>query len=174
MSSKSWQETLQLVLSRKHKRQAIVGVGHELRGDDAVGVAVIRELQQHYPNSENILLVDAGAAPENITGVIRRFMPDTVLLIDAVDMKQAPGSIEWIDWHNIGEGAASTHTLSLHLFTDYMQSEFDCDVLLLGIQPAQTAFDSRLTASVQASVFAIVQVFHDALSPNVTSVMDES
>ena len=174
MLSKSWQETLLPILEQTNRRLAVVGIGHELRGDDAVGIAIIRKLQQICPNSATLLLVDSGAAPENITGSIRRFMPDTVVLIDAVDMNQTSGTIAWVDWHDIRELAASTHTLSLRLLADYLRGELDCRVLMLGIQPEQTAFDTPLTVSVQASVSAIVQVFQAAFSPNVTSVMDES
>jgi hydrogenase 3 maturation protease len=164
MSSKYWQETLQVILKQKNKRLIIVGIGHELRGDDAVGIEIIRKLQQDCSHSASVLLLNGGSAPENITGSIRRFAPDNVLLIDAVDMSEAPGSIEIVDWSNVDEVAASTHTLSLCLIADYLYSELNCTVLLLGIQPLQMAFDSTLTHPVQASILTIVEFLQNVLA----------
>jgi hydrogenase 3 maturation protease len=164
MSSKCWQESLQANLSQKSKRLAVVGIGHELRGDDALGVLIIRQLQQHCTKSEYVLLVEGGSAPENITGSLRRFQPDTVLMIDAVDMNQLPGSIEIVDWRNSREAAASTHTLSLRLFADYLCSELNCAVLLLGVQPLSAEFDKPLTQPIQISVKVVANYLQSALA----------
>src|SRR5687768_17220698 len=164
MSSKCWQESLQANLSQKSKRLAVVGIGHELRGDDALGVLIIRQLQQECLKSEHVLLVEGGSAPENVTGSLRRFQPDMVLLIDAVDMNQPPGSIEIVDWHNSRESAASTHTLSLRLFADYLCCELNCAVVLLGIQPLAAEFAMPLTHPIQVSVEAVANYLQSALA----------
>ena len=56
-------------------RVAILGVGNEMKGDDGAGVRVVRELSQRMPATPGVLLVDAGQAPENFTGPLRRFRP---------------------------------------------------------------------------------------------------
>jgi hydrogenase maturation protease HycI len=136
-----------------------VGIGHELRGDDAVGVTIVRRLQETCSGRDSLLLLDAGSAPENCTGTLRRFMPDTVLFIDAVDIKQPSDNIQMIDLENIYAVAASTHTLSLNLIADFLKQEIGCDVLLLGIQTLQNELDTPLSADVQTSVDAIVKSF---------------
>jgi hydrogenase maturation protease len=88
MSSKCWQETLTAILTQPNKRLAIVGIGHELRGDDGVGVTIVRRLQETCSGSDSLLLLDAGSAPENCTGILRRFAPDVIVLLDAVEMQQ--------------------------------------------------------------------------------------
>lgn len=152
-----WREHLKAILNRTNKRLAIVGVGHELRGDDAVGVTIVRRLQATLPKIDRLLLIEAGFAPENITGQLRRFEPDHVLLIDAMDMGQPAGQIQFIDIdHDIVHGISSTHTLSLALFTSYIRMDLGCDVHVLGVQVDRIALDTTLSAPVQASADDIV------------------
>ncbi len=79
-------------------RVAIVGIGNELRCDDAAGSLVARglhDLQQAVNGSRPLvyetLVIDAGEAPENITGNLRTFKPGLILFIDAAEMGKAPG-----------------------------------------------------------------------------------
>lgn len=160
MSKKSWQGQLQAILNQKTKHLAIVGIGHELRGDDAVGVMIARQLQEQLQERDNLLILDAGVAPENITGQLRRFKPDIVLLIDAVDTGQDAGIIAMIDLDSkLVERVASTHTISLRLFADYLQTEFGCAVYLLGIQAMQISLNQALSSPVKISAQDIVQCF---------------
>lgn len=160
MSRKLWQEQLRTILTAKTKRIAIIGVGHELRGDDAVGVLIVRQLEKHLEQADNLLLVDAGVAPENVTGQLRRFAPDIVLLIDAVDMQAKAGTVAMVNLDTeIIEVAGSTHTLSLRLFANYVQVELQCAVYLLGIQALSIGLGQTLTSSVQISMQSIVKCF---------------
>lgn len=158
MSIRCWKNYLQTILNQKTKRIAVVGVGHELRGDDAAGIHIIHQLQSNLPPTDNLLLLEAGPAPENLTGQLRRFAPHTVLLIDAVDMGQPSGMIQYINLEDkIIESVSSTHSISLRLFATYIKAEFNCDVHLMGIQAEQTILDTPISASVQSSADHIIQ-----------------
>lgn len=159
-SSNGWQKLLQTILARTDERLAVVGVGHELRGDDAVGIVIVRHLQSALPKSDKLLLIEAGSAPENITGQIRRFKPHQVLLIDALDMGLPAGTPRFINIErDILEPASTTHTLSLSLLAKYLQMDLRCAVVLLGVQVEQTDLDAPLSASVQTSANDIVEIF---------------
>ena len=91
-SRASWHDSLARTLKQLRRlnrppRLAVVGIGHELRGDDAAGVRVARALQSRFPTSDALVAIDAGSAPENHTGALRRFKPDLVLLIDAAQIE---------------------------------------------------------------------------------------
>lgn len=160
-----WKNALTTIELQKANRLVIVGIGNELRGDDAVGCLIIRQLQRDLQHSENRLLIHAGAAPENIVGRIRQFAPDTLLFIDAVDMKAVPTHTRLFDLsENFVEQAASTHTLSLKLIVDYLKSELNCRIFLLGIQPTSTAFDTAISSSVQANANDISEYLVSILS----------
>jgi hydrogenase maturation protease HycI len=151
---KSWQESLKADLKRLRKVEraphlAVLGVGHELYGDDAVGVWLAGRLKEMAPISESLLAIQGGPAPENFTGVLRRYKPDLVLLVDAALMNLEPGMIGWLSWRDTSGFSASTHTLPLHILASYLTAELNCEVTLLGIQPAQTQVGAPLSPEVQ-------------------------
>jgi hydrogenase 3 maturation protease len=167
MSSFSWIELLkrnlnQLALNlNRQPRVTVVGIGNELNGDDAAGVEVVRALLLAHPAEDGKgdgtwLLVVAGPAPENFTGVLRRFNPDLVLLVDAADMALGPGEIGWMDCQDIDGLRASTHTLPLSIVGHYLVHELECSVALIGMQPCQFEFGKPLTQEVSRSVSLVV------------------
>lgn len=144
----------------------MVGIGNELNGDDAAGIAVVRALESElktHAQTPSVCVVQAGTVPENFTGTLRRFHPDLVILVDAAQMDSAPGTIRWYDSESAAGFSASTHTLPLNLFALYLSSEIRCEVKLLGIQPARNSAMSishgtglHLTAPVEKATRQIV------------------
>ncbi len=145
-------------------RLAILGIGHELRGDDAAGLTVARNLAAALPNLPHVLIVEAGHAPENHTGPVRRFAPDLVLLIDVALMGQSPGTICWLPWPATSGLSASSHTMPPYMLARYLTTMLDCDVALLGIQPADNSLVSRLSAPVQRAVDEVTAVLQSSLT----------
>jgi len=176
MSKLSWKEQLDRKLARavERKRQknpllvpikvALVGVGNELNGDDGAGnrVAVKLSALSNFPTL--FLSINAGNLPENASSVLRRFQPDLVILVDAADFDGEPGEIRWLEAEQIGGMSASTHTLPLSILGRYIETELDCKVEYLGIQPEQLKFDSELSPSVIQAVDEIVRTFTDRMS----------
>ncbi len=140
------------------RRIAILGVGNELTGDDIAGVLVARGLKamleaQPLPESApQILVMDAGAAPENFTGKLRRFEPELVLWIDAAELGAAVGTVEWFDWQAAEGLSASTHTMPPFMLAKYLIHELGCRVALVGIQPEQLHFDEPPSQAVMTAV----------------------
>lgn len=133
-------------------RLAVIGIGNELNGDDAAGVQVIRSLRRLLPPDLEIMLVEAGPAPENFTGPIRRFHPDLVLLVDAVDAGEPTGKIVWLEWQRIAGVSALTHGLPPTVFGKYLFQEMQQPVALLGIQAGSVEFDTPPSAAVKKAV----------------------
>lgn len=144
-------------------RIAIVGVGHELHGDDEAGLRVVTELQaRSIPNW--VLILNGGHAPENSAGALRRFVPAHILFIDAAQMDEAPGMIRWLDWQDLTGISASTHTLPLHLLATYLREELGCEVSLLGIQPADTTLGAPLSEGVRQAIGEVVSAISEMLA----------
>jgi hydrogenase 3 maturation protease len=157
MPKKTWQNNLLNTLKRLHKpdrspRLAVLGIGHELYGDDAAGVKLADRLCTSAPGNEKLLAIKGGPAPENFTGTLRRYGPDLVLMVDAALMGLEAGKTEWLSWQDTTGFSASTHTLPLHLLARYLTMELNCEVGLLGIQPAQTQVGAPLSPEVQEAV----------------------
>ena len=136
-------------------RVAVVGIGNELNGDDGAGVQVARALKQALPAREGLLVIDAGPAPENFTGSLRRFAPDLVVLVDAADMGGQPGEVAWIDPGEIDGMSASTHSLPVTVFSRFLTEEIGCRVVFIGIQPLRLDFDLPLSAPVEKAVHRV-------------------
>ncbi|HZW03793.1 MAG TPA: hydrogenase maturation peptidase HycI [Anaerolineaceae bacterium] len=168
MSPNTWRERLKQSLSprRPSERLAVVGIGSELNGDDAAGVLVVRALRAVLQGDADLLLIDAGPAPENFTGSLRRFGPDRVLLVDAADMGAEPGEVAYVPWQESEGFSASTHTLPISVFGEYIAGELGCEVALIGIQPAHLDFDRPVSAAVQAAVRAVAAEIVTIFGPN--------
>jgi hydrogenase maturation protease HycI len=166
MSEKRWHEALRHKMAAEkmadqqcadgRPRVAVLGIGHELRGDDAAGVVLARLLNQR-PRNAACLAIEAGPAPENCFGPLLAYRPDLVLFVDAAQMGAEPGTIRLLDWNLVraAEGVqlnTSTHTLPLPMLADFLAHELGCPVWLLGIQPARTAVSASLSAPVSQAV----------------------
>jgi hydrogenase 3 maturation protease len=141
-------------------RIAVVGVGQELLGDDAAGLAVCSRLDELLRSSSDssalgrapALVLAAGPAPENCTAQLRRFAPDRVVLVDAARMDAPPGTVRWIPCESADGIGGSTHTLPLRLLCEYLTASLGCRVDLLGIQPAGTELGAPLSEAARAGV----------------------
>jgi len=115
-------------------RVAVVGMGADGRGDDAAGVEVARRLDATAP--ENVRVIEGGVAPENFTGVVKRFDPTLVVLVDAIEFGGDPGDAEVIDPDALRSGSVSSHTPTPSMLLTYVERETSATAVLLGIQPA--------------------------------------
>lgn len=138
---------------------AVLAVGSELRGDDGVALRVAEFLEANANKPSNLHVFVGTTAPENVTGPIRRLVPSHLLVIDAADIGKEPGSVELLDTAQLAGVSFCTHALPLSVVIDYIVSACPgCDVLVLGIQPAQLEFGRPLTQSVEAAAQALADV----------------
>ncbi len=142
-------------------RLAILGIGNLFRSDDAAGVLVARALIQSdiLQKLESILIMEVGLTPENVTADLRRFRPDLVLLIDAAEMGEFPGTVRWIDRDELDGLSACTHTMPLSMLANYLTLDLNCQVALLGIQPKSNEVGETISLEVSQAVDAVVQDF---------------
>ena len=136
-------------------RVAIIGIGQELRGDDAAGLSAVQALRRRLVGQDHLLLIEAGPAPENFTGLLRRFRPDRVILIDAALMGVEPGAWRRLDWKDTSNFSGSTHTLPLNILGKYLETDLGCTVELIGIQPAGNDLGAGLSPAVSSSIETI-------------------
>lgn len=141
------------------KRIALVGVGDELNVHDRLGMIAAREIEGLH--LENLRVFYAGAVPESVTGPIRKYKPDAVVLLDAADMGARPGSVAIVQPEEIGANLLSTHALPLSVVMDYLERETGARVLLIGIQPDLSAAGFSPAGAEEAGLtHLLVSVFH--------------
>lgn len=143
-------ESLWKVLgSRLEARKAVIlGIGNPWRGDDAFGPALAKRLQ----GIVRATVINAEEVPENFLGLIVAADPETVVLVDAVELGLAPGEIALVEADALGGPSVSTHTASLSLCARYLGGETKADVFLLGVQPLTRELGVSLSAPVSAAL----------------------
>jgi hydrogenase 3 maturation protease len=145
ISRSSWRVSLQQTATKLNRgteppRIAVLGVGNELRGDDAAGVFTVRNLQQKGLASSQFLLLDTGPSPENFTSPVVKFSPDWIIMIDAARLNYRPGRIACFSMDEVGGVGAFTHGLPLSMIGEYLVETTHCVFSLLGIQLAHSEF----------------------------------
>ena len=145
----------------------MLGVGSELRGDDAAGMLISGRLREHFRERLNpsVFRVFAGeTAPENFTGELKKFRPSHLLICDCADFGRAPGETVLASPDEISGISFSTHRLPLFVFLDYLAQEFPCNVRILGIQPGSLKLFQPVTKPVQEAVESATGLLSDAIS----------
>lgn len=167
----------------KGKRVAIVGVGNELKGDDAAGLLVVRFLKnllvqrgidflqspirdQSEYQAKSVFLIEAGLAPENFSGSLRLFRPDIVLLIDAANLGAQVGGFLWLERDRVTGFGGSTHLLPLSILADFLVRELNCEIYFIGIQPGKLAYDAPKSRAVRKSVERIASDLAKVIAGN--------
>jgi len=146
------------------ERVAVVGVGSEFRGDDSVGVKVVRELSRRL-ESERVLLIDGENVPENQIDKIVDFRPTHVLVVDAGMVGLKPGQPTLVDAERLtATPAPSTHALSLRVFCELVKEIVGAEVAVLVIQPKDANLRCDLTPEVKEASKCAVEVLLEVLN----------
>ncbi len=122
------------------KRVLILGCGNILLGDDGLGPSVVEHLREHYQVPEDVCLMDAGTGVRKIlfTLGLSETHPEELVIVDAVNRGQAPGSVmeleiediplEKIDDFSMHQAPASNLLRELRGESGMRISVFACDV----------------------------------------------
>jgi hydrogenase 3 maturation protease len=144
----------------------VLGVGSDLRGDDAAGMLIALRLQEFFKDrlSPSVFRVFAGeTAPENFTGELKKFRPSHLLITDCADFGKAPGEAVLATPEEITGISFSTHRLPLFVLTDYILQAFPCAIQILGIQPATLELLHEVTEPVQKTVECLTGMLIEAI-----------
>jgi len=131
---------------------AILGIGSELRGDDVCGMLVAKQLEPLFKKNTHVKIFHGGTAPENLTGEIKKFAPSHVIMLDAADTSQQPGTISFIEPDSVGGISFSTHMMPIKIMVDYLKQALGCKSVIIGIQPKSIRFGDKPAKEVLASV----------------------
>ena len=132
-------------------RIAVMGIGNTMRGDDGLGVRLVNSLQP-TSLSPDVGLFACEMTPENFAGPVKLFQPDTILMIDAAELNEPPGSARLLDAQEIVDSGMTTHTLSLRLLATLLQSETNANVVVLAVQPKGREFGAEVSPEVSETL----------------------
>ncbi len=160
------QRGLGLIRHNLHKclknKCLVVGVGNSLRGDDAFGPLAIKQLK----GKTSLPLLDAGVAPENLMGPIRRLNPANIIILDAVSTDAPPGSLHWIDPNDLDQISVSTHASSLDLLFSYLKNDNPkVKMYILGAVPTRIGLGESISEPIDQALNEIVALFNELAPP---------
>lgn len=147
-------------MSRPDGPILVIGIGNILLRDEGVGVRVVGEIGTLVASGGEGLpahtrLVDGGTLGLDLLPLIDDAR--ALLLVDAVDLRRAPGSIAAIHGaaiHGVLAGHVSPHQVGIGdlVAASRLMGTLPDEVTLLGIQPGEIAIGLDLTDAVEAAV----------------------
>ncbi len=151
---------LESMSNRLKGKVMILGVGNPLRGDDGAGPYLIEQLKGQV----DATLLDCEEVPENFLGKIAENQPNSILIIDAVDLGENPGAVAILEEDKLEGTSWSTHHPSLKLFINCVKADTGSNVLVLGIQPKSVQFGSAISDEVKETLVLLQQIIPKALA----------
>ncbi len=137
----------------------VVGVGHPLCGDDAVGSTIASALEGRF----FARVLDAGSVPESFLGPLTAVPGRPVVFLDAVEQGAAPGAWCLVPAADLRTRAADTHRPSLGLLAELLAAHGSA-VWVLGIQPQGTAIGRPLSAPAERTAAELTGLLAAALA----------
>ena len=144
------------------ERVAVLGVGNPMRGDDAVGVEIVKLLKGRVPRK--VKLLECQTVPENFMREIRLFNPTHVLMIDAAQLEAEPGEARLVTPDEILGMTLSTHQIPLSILAEVIENIVNAKVMILGVQPKSIEFREELTPELQEASERIANILIKSLN----------
>lgn len=135
----------------------IIGIGNPLRGDDAAG----NELVKRIMNIVGFDCLQCEEVPENFTADIILRNPDTLLIIDAINLKHNAGDVTLLKPEQLRDECFDAHRIPLSVFVKYLKNFVKNDVYILGIQPKNISYTNLLSEEVSESIQMLEKLFTD-------------
>lgn len=146
-------------------RIAVLGIGSELRADDAAGTLIAREVFESCKKNKKVKVFFGETAPENLTGEIKRYSPTHLVILDAADTSQEPGTISLITPEMINGISFSTHQMPIYVLVDYLKQDLTaCSIQIIGIQPKELRFGEPVSKEVKQSVKQVAKALTEAIT----------
>ncbi|MBI5000710.1 MAG: hydrogenase maturation protease [Euryarchaeota archaeon] len=115
------------------RRIAVLAMGNELRGDDAVALEVAKRLKMR--EGAALKIFEAHTVPEAFVGPVCSAAPSHVLIIDAAELGGKPGDWRVLEKDEIDDALVSTHHMPATAMAGEIERRCGAKVTFIGIQP---------------------------------------
>lgn len=136
------------------KRTLILGVGNPLQGDDAIGPTLVDFLRGRIEAT----LINGSEVPENYLSSICAAQPEMVLIVVALELGAEPGSMAVLDADRLRAIENFTRNPGLAFLVVMIQDRTGAEVIVVGIQPEDTAFASAMSTSVHQTLHSLEEM----------------
>jgi hydrogenase maturation protease len=133
----------------------VIGVGNPLMGDDGVGMAALKRLQEEWVLPEGVRLVDGGTWGMNLLHLIEEARE--LLLLDAIDRGESPGRLIVLEGEEVPRFLGiklSPHQIGLGevLALAELRERLPDRLVAMGLQPARVEMFPGLSPEVEAGL----------------------
>ncbi len=144
----------------------VIGLGNPLMGDDGLGIVVARQLLSRTDLPDGVQVVDGGTWGLNLLPVIED--AERVLLVDAIDMAEAPGTLILLSRERLPRYLAtkiSPHQVDLRdvLALAELRGTLPEDTTAIGLQPQIVALGTALSPLIAGRMEELVSAVLDHL-----------
>ena len=140
----------------------VLGLGNLLMSDDSIGVRAVQRLQHDYQVPEGVTILDGGTLGLDLLPYIEQ--ADELLIIDALEMRAAPGTLFRLEGEEVPRAFASklsVHQMGLQdlLAVAELQGYAPQKLVVHGIQAGSIEMKLELSPAVSMSMDNL----HDAV-----------
>jgi len=144
----------------------VLGLGNLLMQDDAVGVHAVQRLQQQFQFPPQVRILDGGTLGLDLLPYLEE--AEQVLIIDALEMRAAPGSMHRLVGEEVPRafaGKLSVHQMGLQdlLAVAELQGTLPAEVVVLGVQAVSIDMGLELTPAVAAALDGLIDAVLEQL-----------
>ncbi|MCK4635230.1 MAG: hydrogenase 3 maturation endopeptidase HyCI [Candidatus Aenigmarchaeota archaeon] len=136
----------------------ILGVGNEMRGDDAFGPLVVEKLREI--SNQNSITIWSGDTPENFIGKIKERV-EKLIIMDTAYLGKEPGTVELLEPERITKQAVSTHKIPLSLIIDQLKPE---KTYFIAAQPKAVEFGTEPSKEILKAVEKAIEMVKDMIN----------
>lgn len=146
-------------------KTAILGFGNPVRSDDAIGVEVIKSLEKHLTNDEDVTLFDMGTSAFEVLFKLKGH--DKIIMVDAViNSGHEVGSVFKVPAMELASEPEEDPMVFLHSMKwdqalsyarKIMREEFPTDIEVYLIAVEDTRLEIQLSDSVKEAGEKVVQ-----------------
>ena len=86
------------------------------------------------------------------------------MLVDAADFGALPGDARIFQLNDLEGSSFTTHKTSLLALGEYLQSEMNCNIFVIGVQPADCNFGSGLSPVAQRASVVVADSISTAIN----------
>ena len=138
----------------------VLGLGNSIMTDDGFGVKVVNALSSRYHFQGPVKLLDGGTLGLDLLPHLEEI--DTLLIIDALDMREQPGSVFRIEGDDVPRAFASklsVHQMGLQdlLAVAELQGHVPKKLVVWGVQPKCIEMGTELTETVESKVEPVIE-----------------
>jgi hydrogenase maturation protease len=155
----------------------VLGLGNTIMTDDGFGVRVVDTLSSRYRFEGPVRVLDGGTLGLDLLPQLEGV--DSLLIIDALDMRACPGEVFRIEGEEVPRAFASklsVHQMGLQdlLAVAELQGHVPSRLVVWGVQPERIEMGTELTATVAGALDRVVNAVVEELSGwGVTCVRSE-